>query len=133
MNLRLELPDNEVNLDHGMFMTCVSVLGKEDHVIKKACKSSMVEFRSSLLRILETLAYSPFLLLGLSTQKQVIHINFFNEFETDPRLPGETIEVEIQSKDIQVIKADLEVHAELKGERGLIIVIVFKIFLFLQD
>ena len=115
MNLRLELPDNDVNQNHGMFMTCVSVLAREDHVIKKACKSSIAEFRSSFLRILETIAYSPFLLLGLSTQKQVIHINFFNEFQTDPRLMGERIEVEIQSKHIQVIKADLEIHAELKG------------------
>jgi len=119
MNLRLELPDNDVNQNHGMFMTCVSVFAREDHVIKKACKSSIAEFRSSFLRILETIAYSPFLLLGLSTQKQVIHINFFNEFQTDPRLMGERIEVEIQSKHIQVIKADLEIHAELKGLRYL--------------
>ena len=119
ISLRLELPDNEVNESHGMFMTCVSLLGM-DHwgyqsVIWKDCQSSILEFRSPLLRILETVVYSPFFLLGHSSQKQVININFLKKLVMDPRNIEEIFEVEIKSKQIQVIKAELEVQAELKG------------------
>ena len=45
--------------------------------IGQSCKASLAEYRSPLLRTMETLTYSPALLTGLSSQKQLLNINFF--------------------------------------------------------
>ena len=84
--------------------------------IGQSCKASLAEYRSPLLRTMETLTYSPALLTGLSSQKQLLNINFFNNFQTDPHTPAEVITVEVQSKHLQLAQASLEIHAELRGE-----------------
>merc|ERR1712142_742421 len=42
-------------------------------------------------------------------------INYFSNFQTDPRTPAEVITIEIKSKHLEVADASLEIHAELKG------------------
>ena len=116
ISLKLDIPDSPVNEDHGMFMSCLKISSISGDQIGEACKSSISEYRSSLLRILETFTYSPALLTGWSAQKQEVHINYFSNFQTDPHTPAE---VEIQSKHLQISEASLEIHAELKGLRHL--------------
>ena len=65
---------------------------------------------------METLSLSPALLTGWSEQKQELVINYFSNFQTDPHSPAEIINVEIQSKHLQISEASLEIHAELNGE-----------------
>jgi len=119
ISLKLDIPDSPVNEDHGMFMSCLKISSISGDQIGEACKSSISEYRSSLLRILETFTYSPALLTGWSAQKQEVHINYFSNFQTDPHTPAEVINVEIQSKHLQISEASLEIHAELKGLRHL--------------
>ena len=116
ISLRLEIPDSPVNENHGMFMTCLKISTAIGEQIGESCKSSISQYRSPLLRTMETVTYSPTLLAGWSSQKQDIHINYFSNFQTDPRTPAERINVEIQSKHLEVSEASLEIHAELKGE-----------------
>ena len=116
ISLKLDIPDSPVNEDHGMFMSCLKISSISGDQIGEACKSSISEYRSSLLRILETFTYSPALLTGWSAQKQEVHINYFSNFQTDPHTPAEVINVEIQSKHLQISEASLEIHAELKGK-----------------
>merc|ERR1712002_783823 len=115
ISLRLEIPDSPVNENHGMFMTCLKISTAVGEQIGESCKSSISQYRSPLLRTMETVTYSPTLLTGWSSQKQDIHINYFSNFQTDPRTPAERINVEIQSKHLEVSEASLEIHAELKG------------------
>jgi len=115
ISLRLEIPDSPVNENHGMFMTCLKISTAIGEQIGESCKSSISQYRSPLLRTMETVTYSPTLLTGWSSQKQDIHINYFSNFQTDPRTPAERINVEIQSKHLEVSEASLEIHAELKG------------------
>jgi len=119
MSISLELPDSLQTEDHGMFMTCLTISSSAGHRIGQSCKASLAEYRSPLLRTMETLTYSPALLTGLSSQKQLININFFNNFQTDPHTPAEVITVEVQSKHLQLAQASLEIHAELRGLRFL--------------
>jgi len=119
ISLKLDIPDSPVNEDHGMFMSCVKISSTSGEQIGEACKSSISEYRSSLLRTMETISYSPALLTGFSAQKQELHINYFSNFQTDPHTPAEVINVEIRSKHLQVTEASLEIHAELKGLRHL--------------
>jgi len=115
ISLRLEIPDSPVNENHGMFMTCLKISSATGDQIGESCKSSISQYRSPLLRTMETVTYSPTLLTGWSSQKQDLHINYFSNFQTDPRTPAESINVEIQSRHLEVAEASLEIHAELKG------------------
>jgi len=119
ISLNLEIPDSPINENHGMFMTCLNISSISGQKIGESCKSSISQYRSPLLRTMETVSYSPTLLTGWSTQKQDIHINYFSNFQTFPHTPAEVIDVEIKSKALQVIEASLEIHAELKGLRHL--------------
>ena len=118
ISLKLDIPDSPVNEDHGMFMSCLKISSISGEQIGESCKSSISEYRSSLLRTMETVSYSPALLTGWSAQKQELHINYFSNFQTDPHTPAEVIGVEIHSKHLQVTEASLEIHAELRGKSG---------------
>jgi len=120
MSVYLTLPDNPVNEDHGMFMTCLTLKNNRGQLRNQSCKSSMIEYRSSLLRFLETIAFSPALLLGFMSQKQHLKIDFFDDYQSDPYSRGEVITLEIQSKVLQIFYAELEITAELQGLRYLI-------------
>jgi len=117
MSLALEVPDTPANEDHGMFMSCLSISSRAGVLIERSCKSSMLEYRSGLLRVMETLFYAPSLVLGFSGQKQELQVDFFSQFETNPHTPGEVLTVEIQSRHIQVKEATMEIVAELRGLR----------------
>jgi len=119
MSVYLTLPDNPVNEDHGMFMTCLTLKNHRGQLRNQSCKSSMIEYRSSLLRLLETIVFSPALLLGWMSQKQHLKIDFFNDYQSDPYGRGEVITLEIQSKVLQISEAELEITAELHGLRYL--------------
>jgi len=111
---KLVMPDNPVNADHGMFMTCLTISSMKGEV-DRSCKSSVLEYRSSLLRSLETLAFLPGLLTGFMSQKQELHIDFFDKYELNPHNPGEILTLEILSKHLEVSHVTLDIHADLKG------------------
>merc|ERR1719480_717154 len=117
MSLMLEVPDTQANEEHGMFMSCLSIASRSGVMIDRSCKSSMLEYRSGLLRVMETLFFAPNLLLGFSGQKQELQVDYFSQFETNPHTPGEVLTVEIQSRHIQVKEATMEIVAELRGLR----------------
>jgi len=117
MSLMLEVPDTQANEDHGMFMSCLSIASSSGVMIERSCKSSMLAYRSGLLRVMETLFFAPSLLLGFSAQKQELQVDYFSQFETNPHTPGEVLTVEIQSRHIQVKDATMEIVAELRGLR----------------
>ena len=115
MSVYLTLPDNPVNEDHGMFMTCLTLKNNRGQLRNQSCKSSMIVYRSSLLRFLETIVFSPAFLFGFMSQKQYLKIDFFNDYQSDPYARGEVITLEIQSKVLQVFDAELEITADLQG------------------
>ena len=83
--------------------------------LRQACKSSSLQYRSALLRVLETFTFLPALLMGLSSQRQEIVIDFFDKFELDPLNPGEIIGLEIRSKSLEVSAVVIHIFADLKG------------------
>ena len=134
----------------GMFMSCLSVVGTNGNDIERSCKSSILEFkwvtctayrvrmtdnvlRSGLLRTMETLVFSPFLLTGTTTQRQWLRIVFFEEFYNDPSNLASQIRIQLQSQFVQVFwlstnirewlspsqiySSKLTIQAELSGLR----------------
>jgi len=117
IEILMEVPDSVANQELGMFMSCLRVMDINHRETQTSCKSSILEFRSSLLRVMETLLFSPFLLLGTTTQRQWVTINYFSDFLDNSSAPASQIVVELQSQFIQVYSAKLQIHANLSGLR----------------
>merc|ERR1712059_16402 len=119
IHLTLTVPDSPVTEDLGMFMSCINITSSAEEPIAESCKSAVSEFRSPLLRTLETIAYSPALLFGLASQKQTLNIHYFSEFQPDPHTPAHKIQLEFQSNHLQVSAAHLHLQASPTGLRHL--------------
>ena len=76
----LEVPDSPGNEELGMFMACINVTGQDGAAITRSCKSSISQYRSPMLRSIETLAFAPVHLIGWTEQEQNIPVTFFANF-----------------------------------------------------
>merc|ERR1711962_724039 len=110
------MPDSVHNQGVGMFMSCLHIL-PQDKKMSTSCKPAILEFRSELLRTIETVMLSPFLVAGATSQKQRVSINYFSKFVDDPHNPATQMVLEVKSKFIQVYSATLVIHAEFSGLR----------------
>jgi len=115
----LEVPDSPGNEGLGMFMACMNVTGQDGAAIARSCKSSISQYRSPMLRSIETLAFAPGLMIGWSEQKQSIPVTFFATFHPDPHAVVRAFHVEVKSKLVQVAHASLHIEASLTGLRHL--------------
>ena len=68
----LDMPESPVNRKLGMFMSCLQLKSATGEVAREMCKSSMLQYRSWLLRQIETVVFAPFLLTGYSSERQMI-------------------------------------------------------------
>merc|ERR1711970_645805 len=107
------------NENLGMFMACVNVTGQDGDFITRSCKSSISQYRSPMLRSIETLALAPGLVVGWTEQKQTIQVTFFATFHPDPHAVVRAFHVEVKSKLVQVAHATLHIEASLTGLRHL--------------
>lgn len=117
ISVLLEVPESGINQELGMFRSCLKVINIGGTQLAESCRSSILEFRSSLLRVLETFVFSPFLLLGTATQRQWININFFRDFIDNAEVPAKELAFEIQSEYLQVYSTKIQITAELTGLR----------------
>jgi len=119
INMLVEVPDSPNNHAMGMFMSCIHMRTQTGETLKEVCKSNILEYRSELLRIIETFVFAPFLFIGSTTQRQWIRIQYFKEFYDDPHSAATHIDLEIRSKQVHVYSATLQVHAEFTGLRAI--------------
>jgi len=115
----LEVPDSPGNEGLGMFMACMNVTGQDGASVARSCKSSISQYRSPMLRSIETLAFAPGLMIGWAEQKQSIPVTFFATFHPDPHAVVRAFHVEVKSKLVQVAYATLHIEASLTGLRHL--------------
>jgi len=115
----LEVPDSPGNEGLGMFMACMNVTGQDGAAIARSCKSSISQYRSPMLRSIETLAFAPGLMIGWAEQKQSIPVTFFATFHPDPHAVVRAFHIEVKSKLVQVAYATLHIEASLTGLRHL--------------
>jgi len=116
-SMTMEIPDTPSNEDHGMFMSCLNITTTTGDLVDRACKSSLSQYRSPLLRTMETLFFSPALLTGFSSQSQRLTIDYFTNFQTNPHIPAQILAVELQSRHLTITSARLHVAATLSGLR----------------
>ncbi|XP_065510179.1 seipin [Caloenas nicobarica] len=120
VSLELELPESPANRALGMFLVSGSTFGPAGRPIATAQRAAMLHYRSRLLRALHTLVFSGLLLGGFVEQKQTLEVELFDKYTEDPYVPTERLQLQIQSKRLQIYGARLRLHARLSGIRYLL-------------
>ncbi|XP_063995197.1 seipin [Diachasmimorpha longicaudata] len=119
VNLHLELPESPANKELGMFMVCATLLARNGYAVDRACRPTMLHYRSTLLHTLTTFTFSPLLIFGNREEKQNIVLELFGNFEEDQSHPVTSVFVQIQSRHIEFYSAAIGIHAHLSGLRYL--------------
>uniref|UniRef100_A0A8D3B5Q6 Seipin n=1 Tax=Scophthalmus maximus TaxID=52904 RepID=A0A8D3B5Q6_SCOMX len=129
ISLQLDMPESPTNQELGMFMiktTCFSQEGGQvassarsarQLLSASSTRSSMLRYRSDLLRTMGTLLFLPAFLTGATEQKQVLEVELFSDFTDDPYAPSATAVIEILSNKVQIYSSQLYVHAHFTGIR----------------
>ena len=79
----------------------------------------MMQYRSELLRVMETFVFAPVLLSGHSTEKQFLRIEFIEDFMDNPLSPAVQMDIQILSRFIEIYNVQFQVHARFAGLRYL--------------
>eukprot|EP00092_Neocalanus_flemingeri_P013758 GFUD01014838.1.p1 GENE.GFUD01014838.1~~GFUD01014838.1.p1 ORF type:complete len:330 (+),score=89.62 GFUD01014838.1:81-992(+) len=116
VGVTMELPHSPVNKELGMFLSCLQVISS-GKMVNKVCRSSILEFRSNMLRVLDDLILFPFLVFGSHVPRQNVKVLYYRDFIDDSYNPAEEMVVEIQSNFIQIYSSKLEIHAQFSGLR----------------
>ncbi|XP_023118156.1 seipin-like [Amphiprion ocellaris] len=117
VSLELEMPESPVNEQLGMFMVKMSCYTKGGQTVSSVGRSTMLHYRSNLLQTLSTLLFSPFLLTGMTEQKQLIEVELFSDYKTNAYQPTVGAVIEIQSRRVQIYSSQLRIHAYFTGIR----------------
>ncbi|XP_071657564.1 seipin [Patagioenas fasciata] len=120
VSLELELPESPANRALGMFLVSGTAYGPGGRPIATAQRAAMLHYRSPLLRALHSLLFSLWLLGGLMEQKQTLRVELFEGYREDPYVPTERLQLQLQSKRVQIYGAQLRLHARLSGIRYLL-------------
>ncbi|XP_026572154.1 seipin isoform X2 [Pseudonaja textilis] len=120
MSLELELPESPVNQNLGMFMVVISCYTKGGRIISSSARAAMLHYRSGLLQMLDTLAFSGLFLAGFTEQKQTVDVELYSDYKEDSYVPTIGAVIEIQTTRIQIYGAHLRVHAHFTGLRYLL-------------
>uniref|UniRef100_A0A5F8HJZ1 Seipin n=1 Tax=Monodelphis domestica TaxID=13616 RepID=A0A5F8HJZ1_MONDO len=117
ISLELEMPESPVNQDLGMFMVTIACYTRGGRVISTSARSAMLHYRSTLLRLLDTLIFSGLFLSGFAEQKQLLEVELYSDYREDSYTPTTGAVIEIQSNRIQLYGAQLRIHAHFTGLR----------------
>ncbi|XP_039976078.1 seipin-like [Xiphias gladius] len=140
ISLQLEMPETPTNQELGMFMIKTTCFSQDGSQMASSARSSMLRYRSNLLRTLRTVLLLPAFLTGATEQKQVLEVELFSDYTDNPYAPLVTAIIEIQSNKVQIYSSQLFVHAQFTGIRYLLfyypvlsaLVGVFSNFIFLS-
>ena len=118
LSLSLEMPESPVNRDLGMFMTCAQMMNKNRlEPARKTCKSSILKYKSDQMRMVELLFTWPAILTNYHGEKQIVHIQFFDDYREDPMNPLLSIDFQVMSRHAEIYSAKFQVQAKFSGLR----------------
>lgn len=119
INLHLEMPESNSNKKLGMFMVCANLYSRDGHMVDKSCRPTMLHYRSNLLQILKTIVFSPMLVFDTREEKQNVVVELFSSFIENQNHPITSVDIRIQSQNIEFYSAAIGIQAHLSGLRYL--------------
>ncbi|XP_032533449.1 seipin, partial [Chiroxiphia lanceolata] len=87
VSLELELPESPVNRELGMFMVAVTCYGAGGRPLASSARSTMLHYRSRLLRTLHTVAFAGLFLSGFAEQTQTLEVELMDRYQRGPLQP----------------------------------------------
>ncbi|XP_055547587.1 seipin [Wyeomyia smithii] len=117
--LYLEMPESEQNHKTGMFTICAAMQDHSGTQTIKSCRLSMLHYKSDLLKLLSTVVFAPFLIMGYREEKQMVAIELFTNFEDNQAHPATSVDITILSSSVQFYSAQLHITANFSGLRYL--------------
>lgn len=78
--VELDLPESNVNWDQGMFMLRLQLNDERGTIIMNTATSSILRYKSPLLRIVNLLFYWPFLIFNFKQEAQNLVITLHNNY-----------------------------------------------------
>jgi len=117
IQLLLDVPDSARNSEVGMFLTCATITYGGEVEGGKHCSSALVPYKSSSLRLIDTILYSPLYLTGLASQNIDLEVEIKNDHQENPHAPTQRIDLEIRTSKLQIYKGILKIWTDLTGVR----------------
>lgn len=115
--VNIDMPESPTNLELGMFMVCAELRDQQTQLRAHSCRSTMLPYRSALMRKISLWILSPLYLLGFQVEKQQVNVELFSNYEDDQVHPVTDVYVEIQSNRIQFYSVTLHITAHFTGLR----------------
>jgi len=111
VRLELELPDTPVNRNLGMFQISIQMIERGGKIVGESQRSTMLQYRSLPLRILEQMLLWPFYLFNFIEQKQTLTVELFPNFVDSYYHPSIGANVQIKNNLVQLYSAKLKFMA----------------------
>lgn len=64
-------------------MVCLQLKSKKGYLVSQSCRSNMLHYSSEIVRMLKSLVFSPFFVLGSREEKQTLTFELYTDFEED--------------------------------------------------
>jgi seipin len=113
----LEMPESAVNRQSGMFLMCLHMKASSGESVRSECRSTMLHYRSELLRAIETLVLAPLFMTGHILESQKLTVTFADDYRDDPLMPVVAIDLQILSRFVEVYSVRFLIHARFTGLR----------------
>lgn len=79
----IDMPESPANQGLGMFMVCAEMRDQLTQLRDHSCRTAMLHFKSSMVRLIRTWLLSPIYVLGLYEEKQMVEVELFSNYEDD--------------------------------------------------
>ncbi|KAJ3219231.1 Berardinelli-Seip congenital lipodystrophy 2 (seipin), partial [Clydaea vesicula] len=111
----IEIPESDANFLKNNFMVTVTTFDNKNETLKGSTRPGLVRHKSHLLRYLNTLSKSFFLVTGLLEESQVIRVDLLENCFEDTYNPTKYATLKINERNLQIYSTKLTVRKRLQG------------------
>ncbi|XP_071963210.1 seipin-like [Antedon mediterranea] len=115
--LQMDVPQSPTNENLGMFMINLELFAKGGKIVDKSSRPALIKYRSALLKYLEVMIFSPFLMTGYKHEKESLTVELYDNFIDNVYQPIIGANLMIQARRIEMYSSSLEVYARFSGLR----------------
>lgn len=117
INIELEMPLSEKNQNLGMFSSEITLIDDRNDGIRTSSRSAMLPYRSYTVRMLRNMLNILPLVFGMSTEKEMLSIRIFEDYQEISDRPAVSANVTVFAKHIQIYSANIRIKAVFTGIR----------------
>ncbi|KAJ3290632.1 hypothetical protein BCR33DRAFT_761599 [Rhizoclosmatium globosum] len=121
IGIDLRVPDAPTNYDQGNFMISLNLTSaaskKKETLLMSAKRPALVAYKSTLLRSLQTVYKSLFLVPGFSDESQVVKVLMVDDYVEREDLPLQKATIRVHSTSVHIFNVHIYLSAHFQGLR----------------